>query len=227
MIKHTMALALSLTALTLPSTASAVTQVASGGTGLGTAGTTDANWKVNGVNAYIPTTKNTAWKPVNPTGPANQNQIIDGSRWIQPGSATNYAPGTYEYTTVFTLSNMVNMSTLVLTGKFWADNGILSIFLNGSKIYTNPNTNPEQQNFGVAAGTPFGGTTGAVYGVNTLKFELINGGTSPNPSALNATYRVAAAVPEPGTWMLMLLGFAAIGFAMRSRAKTQVRFQFA
>jgi hypothetical protein len=38
---------------------------------------------------------------------------------------------------------------------------------------------------------------------------------------------LTAAVPEPGTWMLMLLGFGAIGFAMRRRQKTRVRFQFA
>jgi PEP-CTERM motif len=37
----------------------------------------------------------------------------------------------------------------------------------------------------------------------------------------------APAVPEPSTWMLMLLGFGAVGFAMRRRQKTQVRFQFA
>lgn len=34
---------------------------------------------------------------------------------------------------------------------------------------------------------------------------------------------LAAAVPEPGTWAMMLVGFGAIGFATRRRAKVTVR----
>lgn len=33
----------------------------------------------------------------------------------------------------------------------------------------------------------------------------------------NATFIPAAAVPEPGTWAMMLLGFGAIGFSLRRR----------
>ena len=36
-----------------------------------------------------------------------------------------------------------------------------------------------------------------------------------------------AAVPEPATWALMLLGFAGIGFTMRRRPKDQVRVKYA
>ncbi|MGB3738074.1 MAG: FxDxF family PEP-CTERM protein [Pontixanthobacter sp.] len=36
-----------------------------------------------------------------------------------------------------------------------------------------------------------------------------------------------AAVPEPATWALMLLGFAGIGFSMRRRPKDQVRVKYA
>ncbi len=34
---------------------------------------------------------------------------------------------------------------------------------------------------------------------------------------------LAAAVPEPSTWAMMLMGFGAIGFAMRRRTKVDVR----
>ena len=36
-----------------------------------------------------------------------------------------------------------------------------------------------------------------------------------------------AAVPEPGTWALMLLGFAGIGLVMRRRRKEEVRVKYA
>jgi hypothetical protein len=35
----------------------------------------------------------------------------------------------------------------------------------------------------------------------------------------------AAPVPEPGTWAMMLLGFGAVGFAMRHRGKTELTFR--
>ena len=38
---------------------------------------------------------------------------------------------------------------------------------------------------------------------------------------------VTAAVPEPGTWLLMILGLGAIGLAMRQRSRTTTRFSFA
>lgn len=37
---------------------------------------------------------------------------------------------------------------------------------------------------------------------------------------------VAAAVPEPSSWLMMILGFAAVGFGMRSRIKPRVAFSF-
>jgi len=36
-----------------------------------------------------------------------------------------------------------------------------------------------------------------------------------------------SAVPEPGTWLLMILGLGAVGFAMRRSSTSSVRFQFA
>jgi hypothetical protein len=36
-----------------------------------------------------------------------------------------------------------------------------------------------------------------------------------------------AAVPEPGTWAMMLLGFGAIGFSMRRRRQTGFLYQAA
>ena len=38
---------------------------------------------------------------------------------------------------------------------------------------------------------------------------------------------VAGAVPEPATWLMMLLGFGAIGYSMRSKKNSGSRVQFA
>lgn len=40
------------------------------------------------------------------------------------------------------------------------------------------------------------------------------------------TDRVVAAVPEPGTWALLILGFGAVGAAMRRQRQVQARFAF-
>jgi hypothetical protein len=39
---------------------------------------------------------------------------------------------------------------------------------------------------------------------------------------LTYTYSVAGGVPEPSTWAMMLIGFAAVGFAMRRNPKAQL-----
>jgi hypothetical protein len=41
------------------------------------------------------------------------------------------------------------------------------------------------------------------------------------------TGSIALSVPEPGTWLLMILGLGAVGFSMRRRQKATVRYQFA
>jgi hypothetical protein len=62
-------------------------------------------------------------------------------------------------------------------------------------------------------------TNGTGYRVNTQGAGLLTGLVTAQSSA------VSAAVPEPATWALMLLGFAAIGFACRRQR--QVALQLA
>lgn len=74
------------------------------------------------------------------------------------------------------------------------------------------------------------GTSGVQ--VNTVQLDPANfyvitlGGTS-NGGAYSGTLD-ATSVPEPATWAMMLLGFGAVGFAMRrqGRAHPKVRFAF-
>ena len=57
-------------------------------------------------------------------------------------------------------------------------------------------------------------TNGTSDRVNTQGAGLLTGLVTARATA------VTAAVPEPGTWATMLLGFGAIGFALRRRRRT-------
>ena len=43
----------------------------------------------------------------------------------------------------------------------------------------------------------------------------------------NLTFTPQSAVPEPATWMMMIFGFAAVGFAMRKRKAPEARVRYA
>ena len=58
-------------------------------------------------------------------------------------------------------------------------------------------------------------------GIYTMNASVQNVGSSSSPSYLLLD---ATAVPEPGTWMLMLLGLGAVGFSMRRRTNLRVNF---
>ena len=64
-------------------------------------------------------------------------------------------------------------------------------------------------------------TNGTSYRVNTQGAGLLTGIVTANART------VAAAVPEPSTWMLMLLGMAGVGFAMRRKANPKLSVRYA
>ncbi len=54
-----------------------------------------------------------------------------------------------------------------------------------------------------------------------VRYQSINGGGFNGASGVG----VGTAVPEPGTWGMMLLGFAAVGFAMRRSRKVRAQLK--
>ena len=224
-MKNTLALAFSLVALALPVTAAQAATSVDVSTGQDLPGTTDPLWNVTGAAesvAFIPTNINTAW--FSGGAPAGQNGNNDGARWItapSDGEATVPA-GFTQYTAVFTLGQIATAA--MFTGNFWSDNRVTSIVLNGINIiYTNSGS-ASQFN---GPGTSLNQLVNLNGGSNTLDVIVENyPGSSGNPAGLRLD-AVFSAVPEPGTWMLMMLGLGAVGFSMRRRQKTQVRFQFA
>lgn len=62
-------------------------------------------------------------------------------------------------------------------------------------------------------------------GNQTLTISGMSGGNGSYSGTLSFTPAVAAAVPEPAAWLMMILGMGAVGYAMRrQKAVTWVRF---
>ena len=60
------------------------------------------------------------------------------------------------------------------------------------------------------------------------RYGFVSLGTFPGPTFGNVLLgglSVTQAVPEPNTWAMMLLGFGAVGFAMRRRRQTELTFR--
>jgi hypothetical protein len=79
--------------------------------------------------------------------------------------------------------------------------------LAGSTLFTNGEATPM--------------LTPGVFDLNEISVNAPPGGTPFG--TLTVSLANQGAVPEPGTWMLMILGFGAIGASMR-RGKSQTRF---
>ncbi len=63
--------------------------------------------------------------------------------------------------------------------------------------------------------------------LNTLTVNYTSRGNGSYGGQLSFVPDQVAAIPEPGTWALMMLGFAGIGMVMRRRRKDQVRVKYA
>ena len=70
----------------------------------------------------------------------------------------------------------------------------------------------------------------AAVGIELVRFDMSDCPQNANDYqacaigevAFRSTDAVTPAVPEPGTWAMMLLGFGAIGFSLRGRRSGQV-----
>jgi hypothetical protein len=129
------------------------------------------------------------------------------SAWIGPVGDTNLdgAAGAYDYRTTFNLTGF-NLSSVVITGQWATDDSGLNILLNGvSTGITSSN--------GYTAWKSFTISSGFVAGVNTLDFQLNNGG---GPTGLRVEMTgTGNEVPEPSSILLLASGIA--GLATRIR----------
>ena len=145
--------------------------------------------------------------------PAGANFITSGLSDIGP----------YSYSLSFDLTGL-DSSTASLSGLFASDDSA-SVYLNGILLASTPPA-------GFSVFTAFTASSGFLAGLNTLNFATYNTGGPEALGVANLTGSARAlsgtvpAVPEPGTWAMMLAGFGMIGFAARRRqsVKTSVRF---
>jgi PEP-CTERM motif len=154
-------------------------------------------------NAYSASVANTAAKPAfNSTG--NFGAVLAG--------------GTYDITFAptsifsFVLGSLDSYNKLTL---FFASGG--PVIYNGAEINDGPVADGDQ------AGS---GTNGRVTYTVTGSTPLITGARfeSIGSNAFEFDDMAVAAVPEPSTWMMMLLGFAAVGFSMRRKQNLRPSF---
>lgn len=131
-----------------------------------------------------------------PIGPWLANSAV--SQWIGPndGGDANGPPGDYFYETTFDLS-AYHPTNWFVRGHWGTDDAGLAILLNG-----NPTANPGSGGFGGLTPFVLSGGMGGVPGVNSLIFQLNNGG-GPSGLRVELEYSRAApagSVPIPGLY---------------------------
>ena len=125
-----------------------------------------------------------------PVGP----WIAEGtnSRWIAPqaSQATGNEPGTYTYKTTFDLTGL-DPATAQITGRLATDDGLGGVRLNGTDLTGITSAGfTSFTSFTIPIGSPF------QTGINTLEFDISNGGTAPNPTGFRVEMSGRATGPN-------------------------------
>lgn len=132
------------------------------------------------------------------------------SRWISLSGTGNPGSNTTVYRLSFDLTGL-NAATASLSGRAGTDNaGFVTLNGGGSQLING---------FGTLVSFSF--ASGFVAGVNNLDFTVRDFGppTALRVDDLAGTADVAATVPEPTSWAMMIAGFGLVGAASRRRVR--------
>jgi hypothetical protein len=136
------------------------------------------NWTVSSGTVGV-TTPVSSW--VQPSG---------GVRWIQPstaGSPQDFPAGNYQYSVPFTLGPLAQYATITISGKYAADNSVISVTPPAGPLCSPPNNNC------FSAWHPLNITSGFQAGNNTLVVTVYNnpfqGGPTKTGLVVDATLR--------------------------------------
>lgn len=100
------------------------------------------------------------------------------------------------------------LSTLLLNGS--QDVHFTSITLDGMSVFTQTSVSPNPETWAILAPV--------LLGMGNHTINVVGNLVGPTGS-YSGTINVQAAVPEAKTWAMMMLGFGAMGLAMRRRRK--------
>ena len=170
----------------------------------------DPHWRLAGGTAF-----NGGTNGFFPIGPWFSEDAT--SRWLTPTSNAGDSldpttDGLYRYSLSFNLAGF-NASSATFMGRFAVDNTVDAILLNGVAITGSGGTFDQWTNFSSVTGL-------FAAGNNTIEFIVRNAAQATgNPSGLRVEFLSSnvAAIPEPATWAMMIVGFGLVGGAMRRR----------
>ena len=138
------------------------------------------------------------------------------------GNINRAGPFTREFTFVLPEAGTTASSITTIAVSMAGNLDFTSVTLNGQEFTLSPTGTFEFGNI----------TTPTMAGLQTL---IVNGIASSGPmgntsagfgGVVTFTPDMAGAIPEPGMWALMILGFGFIGGAMRSRRNASVKANF-
>lgn len=127
---------------------------------------------------------------------------------------------TPDSSTVFAGSNRVGFTNV--SGTFTGVNGstnVASSITFGTGAFSALGISANGFGFGSFAGPDLfnGSTTSPTFNLGTFSLGQVSTGAGTGGGRLTISALPMAAVPEPATWAMMLLGFGMIGYSMRRR----------
>jgi hypothetical protein len=164
---------------------------------------------------------------VTTTGPTMTTNGGTVSQVLTDKDVGTFARGVAGSSATFTFTDNVAVNgdgnDIALFELGWHDSfdvTINGVTLNYASVFTGFMANGFNVNVAVLDLSAFGLLAGETLSSLTLAFP--GDATRATPSLVAALN--SSAVPEPATWGMMILGFGAIGAAMRRREMTKVRF---
>jgi hypothetical protein len=167
------------------------------------------------------TAQSTSWSANDPVGSSGSGWITAnlGPDGVSAGKSGTLGQNgglgyTFDYTLNFSLGTLSAASAMI-TGQVQSDN-FVRVLLNGIDIggqtpIPSPGTTSYFRTF-----TAFGTSAGFQNGANTLTFQVTDYGVI---SGLRVDNLMGTAVPEPGVWAMLIVGFGLVASQIRRRRR--------